>query len=219
MSAVVHTLLDHGTDIQAAMNAVFRAGGDTDSIGATVAACIGAQIGVLALPEKWAGTVQHRDSLVWLADRLAVQEAVSATRAEIIEVEGDIAAREVDAIVNAWNRNLIPPWLVIPQGVARAIRSAGGRAVIAAAGRAGPLPLGNAMETNAGQLAAKWVIHADAIDLAWRASEQSIRQAAQSSLRLAHWLGARTVALPLLGAGSGGFGCTQAFCDYSRGSR
>jgi len=32
-------------------------------------------------------------------------------------VEGDLLDQEVDAIVNAWNRNVIPWWLLLPSGV------------------------------------------------------------------------------------------------------
>ena len=40
-------------------------------------------------------------------------------------MSGDVARREVDAVVNAWNRNVIPAWLLLPQGVSKAIRKAG----------------------------------------------------------------------------------------------
>ncbi len=36
-------------------------------------------------------------------------------------VEGDLLEQRVDAIVNAWNRNVIPWWLLLPQGVSGAI--------------------------------------------------------------------------------------------------
>ena len=32
-------------------------------------------------------------------------------------IQGDLLSTDVDAIVNAWNRNVIPWWLLIPQGV------------------------------------------------------------------------------------------------------
>ena len=32
-------------------------------------------------------------------------------------VHGDLLDQEVDVIVNAWNRNIIPWWLLLPQGV------------------------------------------------------------------------------------------------------
>ena len=45
-------------------------------------------------------------------------------RLEIIE--GDLLEQDVEAIVNAWNRNIIPWWLLIPQGVSGAIKRRGG---------------------------------------------------------------------------------------------
>ena len=42
--------------------------------------------------------------------------------ANIILVEGDLLAQHVEVIVNAWNRNIIPWWLLLPQGVSGAIK-------------------------------------------------------------------------------------------------
>jgi O-acetyl-ADP-ribose deacetylase (regulator of RNase III) len=36
-------------------------------------------------------------------------------------VEGDLLLQDVDVIVNAWNCNIIPWWLLLPQGVSGAI--------------------------------------------------------------------------------------------------
>ena len=30
-------------------------------------------------------------------------------------VEGDLLDQDADALVNAWNRNIIPWWLLVPQ--------------------------------------------------------------------------------------------------------
>jgi hypothetical protein len=38
-------------------------------------------------------------------------------------VTGDLLDQTVEVIVNAWNRNLIPWWLLLPQGVSGAIES------------------------------------------------------------------------------------------------
>ncbi len=35
---------------------------------------------------------------------------------------GDLLKQNVDVIVNAWNRNIIPWWLLLPQGVSGAIK-------------------------------------------------------------------------------------------------
>lgn len=42
-------------------------------------------------------------------------------------VEGDLLDQNVDVIVNAWNRNIIPWWLLLPQGVSGAIKRRGGK--------------------------------------------------------------------------------------------
>ncbi len=43
------------------------------------------------------------------------------------------------------------------------------------------------------------------INLLWRASERSIRDAVRNGLRLAHERGFRSIAFPLIGSGSDGF--------------
>ncbi len=44
----------------------------------------------------------------------------------ITVVEGDLLDQDVDVIVNAWNRNIIPWWLLLPQCVSGAIKRRGG---------------------------------------------------------------------------------------------
>ena len=45
---------------------------------------------------------------------------------EVRIVEGDLLNQETEAIVNAWNRNIIPWWLLLPQGVSGAIKRRAG---------------------------------------------------------------------------------------------
>jgi len=45
---------------------------------------------------------------------------------KVTVVEGNLLDQEVDVIVNAWNRNIIPWWLLLPQGVSGAIKKRGG---------------------------------------------------------------------------------------------
>lgn len=40
-------------------------------------------------------------------------------------VDGDLLDQDVEVIVNAWNRNVIPWWLLLPQGVSERPASAG----------------------------------------------------------------------------------------------
>jgi O-acetyl-ADP-ribose deacetylase len=120
-------------------------------------------------------------------------------------VDGDLLDQQVEAIVNAWNRNIIPWWLLIPQGVAGAIKKRAGLAPFREVARHGAIPLGHAVVTGAGRLGFKHIIHVAGINMLWRASEQSIRDGVANALRAAREHGVRSLAMPLIGAGSGGF--------------
>ncbi|MEW6730773.1 MAG: macro domain-containing protein [Acidobacteriota bacterium] len=126
-------------------------------------------------------------------------------------IHGDIADLECEAIVNAWNRNLIPWFLLFPQGVSGAIKRKGGNKIFRELMGKGMIPLGQAVYTNAGRLKAKYVIHVASLDLLWRASERSIRDSTRNALELALQLGVSEIALPLIGTGIGGFSPSQAY--------
>jgi len=119
-------------------------------------------------------------------------------------VEGDLLSQEVDVIVNAWNRNVFPWWLLLPQGVSGAIKKRAGLQPFCELGRKGILPLGGAVETSAGRLPYKAIIHVAGINMLWRSSAASIRDSVRSAMELAKTRGYRSVAFPLIGAGSGG---------------
>ena len=116
----------------------------------------------------------------------------------------------MDVIVNAWNRNLIPWWLLLPQGVSGAIKRRGGTGPFKELRRHGPIPLGGAVLTSAGRLPFRAIIHVAGINLLWRASERSIRDSVRGALKLAENHGLRSIAFPLIGAGSGGFAPDRA---------
>lgn len=120
-------------------------------------------------------------------------------------VDGDLLDQPVEAIVNAWNRNIIPWWLLLPQGVSGAIKRRGGYRPFIEVGRAGPIPLGEAVATSAGRLPFKTILHVAGIDLLWRASPYSIRTSVRSAMTLAQRQGIASIAFPVIGAGSGGF--------------
>jgi O-acetyl-ADP-ribose deacetylase (regulator of RNase III) len=125
-------------------------------------------------------------------------------------VEGDLLDQDVDALVNAWNRNVIPWWLLLPQGVSGAIKRRAGYAPFRELARAGPIPLGGAVATGAGRLPHRALIHVAGIDLLWRASERSVRRSVASALALARARGYRSVAFPVIGGGTGGLGEERA---------
>ncbi len=123
---------------------------------------------------------------------------------ELQIVEGDLLDQDVDVIVNPWNRNIIPWWLLLPQGVSRAIKKRGGHAPFRELGRIGSIPLGGAVETSSGELPFKSIIHVAGINMLWRSSERSIRESVRNAMKIAREKGYRSIAFPLIGAGSGG---------------
>jgi O-acetyl-ADP-ribose deacetylase (regulator of RNase III) len=123
-----------------------------------------------------------------------------------IIVEGDLLDQPTEAIVNAWNRNIIPWWLLLPQGVSRAIKKRAGLQPFREIGRMGPIPLGDAVHTSAGRLPYKAIIHVAGINMLWRASSASVSASTRNAVALAERLELRSLAFPLIGAGSGGLG-------------
>lgn len=119
-------------------------------------------------------------------------------------VQGDLLDQDVDAIVNAWNRNIIPWWLLLPQGVSGAIKRRGGTAPFRELAKHGVMPLGSAVATTAGRLPFKAIIHVAGINMLWRSSVTSIVDSVENAVAIAREREYESVAMPLIGAGSGG---------------
>jgi O-acetyl-ADP-ribose deacetylase (regulator of RNase III) len=98
---------------------------------------------------------------------------------------------------------------LLPQGVSGAIKKRGGTGPFKELAKNGPIPLGGAVLTSAGRLPFKGIIHVAGISMLWRASERSIRDSVRNALALAVEHGFRSIAFPLIGAGSGGFNQEQ----------
>jgi O-acetyl-ADP-ribose deacetylase len=120
--------------------------------------------------------------------------------AEIEVVAADITKLELDAIANAANTQLKHGG-----GVAGAISRAGGPAVQEESDRVAPINLGDAVETTAGEMPSRWVIHAATMELGGPTSAEIIRRATASTLAKADELGARSLGLVAFGTGVGGF--------------
>ena len=120
-------------------------------------------------------------------------------------IQGDLLAQDVDVIVNPWNRNIIPWWLLLPQGVSGAIKRHAGCRPFREVARHGPIPLGGAVLTGAGRLAFKGIIHVAGINMLWHASDKSIRGSVTNAMKIVTQKGYSSVAFPLIGAGSGAF--------------
>ncbi len=115
-------------------------------------------------------------------------------------VRGDITKAEVEAIVNAANNHF---WM--GDGVAGAIKSAGGEIIEREAVAKGPANPGQSIHTTAGNLPYKLIVHAAVMGQDLRTSAKLIRQATVSSLNLADELGIKSLAIPAFGTGVGNF--------------
>jgi O-acetyl-ADP-ribose deacetylase (regulator of RNase III) len=124
----------------------------------------------------------------------------------VVEVaEADITGLEVDAIANAANTQLIHGG-----GVAGAIARAGGATVERESRERAPIGLGEAIETDAGKMPCRWVIHAATMELGGPTSAEIIRRATASTLARAKALRAHSLALVAFGTGVGGFPVEEA---------
>jgi O-acetyl-ADP-ribose deacetylase (regulator of RNase III) len=129
---------------------------------------------------------------------------------EVRIVDGNLLDQPVEAVVNPWNRNVIPWWLLLPQGVSGAIKKRGGYQPFRELSRAGVIPLGQAVATSAGRLPFRKIIHVAGINLLWRATRASIQNSVRNAIRLAEELKLRSLAFPVIGSGSGGFDKAEA---------
>lgn len=118
-------------------------------------------------------------------------------------VIGDLLDQPVEVIVNAWNRNAIPWWLLLPQGVSGAIKRRGGCEPFREVARKGIIPLGGAVLTGAGRLPFQAIIHVAGINLCWFATEFSVRQSVRSAIEIVNRENYESVAFPIIGSGSG----------------
>lgn len=121
----------------------------------------------------------------------------------MIELEvhqADVTKLELDAITNAANTRLRHAG-----GVAAAIARAGGPELQRESTEKAPIGLGEAVETTAGDMPARYVIHAATMELGGPTSGEIITAATAATLRKADELGCRSLALVAFGTGVGGF--------------
>ncbi len=112
--------------------------------------------------------------------------------------KGDITCYDGDAIVNAVNEKL-----VMKAGVAGAIKKKGGKEIENEALERGPVEVGEAIVTSAGNLPVRYVIHAAVVRNDGRTGETEIRSATQNSLYRCDELSIERVAFPAFGTGVG----------------
>lgn len=113
---------------------------------------------------------------------------------------GDITEEETDAIVNAANSRLQHGG-----GVAGAIVRKGGRIIQEESNKIGYCPVGDAVYTSAGNLKAKYVIHAVGPMWGEGDEEKKLRSAVRRALEVATELKLKSVALPAISTGIFGY--------------
>jgi O-acetyl-ADP-ribose deacetylase len=119
--------------------------------------------------------------------------------------QADVTRLAVDAIANAANTQLKHGG-----GVAAAISRAAGPAVQQESTDKAPIGLGEAVETTAGDMPARYVIHAATMELGGPTSAAIIAKATRSTLAKADELGCSSLALVAFGTGVGGFPLDEA---------
>ncbi len=115
-------------------------------------------------------------------------------------VKGDITELAVDAIVNAANAQL-----VLGGGVAGAIRKKGGPSIQEECNQIGGTTVGNAVVTGAGNLKAKYVIHAVGPRFGEGDEDNKLKSATFNSLKRATEKECKSVAFPAISTGIFGF--------------
>src|ERR687893_1560689 len=107
--------------------------------------------------------------------------------AQLEVIQADVTTLEVDAVANAANTRLLHGG-----GVAAAIARAAGAELERESRERAPIGLGEAVETTAGAMPARWVIHAATMELGGPTSAEIIERATRSTLAKAEELGARS---------------------------
>ncbi len=123
----------------------------------------------------------------------------------VVIERGDITDAEVDAVVNAANAEL---WM--GAGVAGALKRKGGVVIEEDALRQGPIEIGEAVLTVAGNLAATHVIHAVTMGKDLKTDPEKITAATRATLAIAEKHKLSSLAFPALGSGVGGVPAVQS---------
>jgi len=124
-----------------------------------------------------------------------------------IEVRhGDLTKQAADAICNPANSLMF-----MGGGAAGALKRAGGEDVEREALKHAPVPVGKAVATTAGNLKARWVVHAPTMERpAMRTTGEKVYRATNAALECAEAAGAKSIAIPGMGTGVGMVSCENA---------
>lgn len=125
-------------------------------------------------------------------------------------LKGDLLSQDTDCLVNPWNMNIIPHWLIVPGGVSGQLIKRAGKQPFRELASRGMMRPGTACMTDGGSLG-RPIIHVAGLNLLWRSSEAIVYRCVLSALALASSAGVGSVAMPLIGAGTGGLTEEQSY--------
>lgn len=122
---------------------------------------------------------------------------------KLIVKKGNIFNEEVDSIVNPWNMNYIPFFLLYSHGVSGQLKKLAGYKPFIELMKYGVMKPGTAVITSGGKLNKK-VIHVAGLKWYWISSLEIVEKCTKNALLLAEKNNLSSIAFPLIGAGVGG---------------
>lgn len=119
-------------------------------------------------------------------------------KARVVIEKGDISDQEVDAIAISANDRL---WM--GDRISEALKHKAGEDIEIEAMKQGPAEIGSVVDTTAGDLAAKYILHTVIMGQDLKPTEESVQQGIKNLLIKADTKGLRSVAIAPLGAEEG----------------
>lgn len=118
-------------------------------------------------------------------------------------IQGDIFEYESECMVNAWNRNFIPWFLLLSHGISGQLKKKAGYKPFNELLNKGILKSGDAVITDGGRLN-KRIIHVAGLTWYWTTNLNIVETCTRNALILAKKEGIKSISFPLIGTGVGG---------------
>lgn len=121
-------------------------------------------------------------------------------------IEGDIfhLEKNVECIVNAWNTNIIPLFLLFPHGISGKLKKIAGYKPFNELLKFGIMKPGDAVLTSGGRLSGTKIIHVAGINYIWQSNLNIVERCIRNALTLAKKHNLKSIAFPVIGSGIGG---------------
>lgn len=119
-------------------------------------------------------------------------------------IKGDLFLQPVECIINPWNRNFIPWWLLLPHGISGQLKKKTGYKIFNQLSRYGLLKDGEAVITVGGKTSFKYIIHVAGLTWYWTSNLSIVKKSIENSISLAKKHNIKSLGFPLIGTGVGG---------------